>query len=80
MLGYKCAIKVEEARAEARMKIKISRRRTFGTQTKCLSSRTIGAQSMCTYKRKLLTPRFKVLPDMADGVFDVTFSMPVDDD
>ena len=37
-------------------------------------SRTVGTQSQCTYKRKLLTPRFHVLSQQADGVFDVSHS------
>ena len=34
-----------------------------------IPKRTIGTQSQCTYKRKLLTPRFHVLPEQAGGVF-----------
>ena len=37
------------------------------------SCRSIATQSQCTYKRKLLTPRFLVLPELADGVSDVSF-------
>ena len=38
--------------------------------------RSIGTQSQCTYKRKLVTPRFHALSpcESADGVFDVSFS------
>ena len=35
--------------------------------------RTIATQSQCTYNRKLLTPRFQPLPEVAEGVFDVSF-------
>ena len=38
------------------------------------SCRSIATQSQCTYKRKLLTPRFACLPELADGVSDITFS------
>ena len=38
--------------------------------TKTMSrTRTLGTQSQTTYKRKLLTPRFHVLPEVAGGVF-----------
>ena len=37
------------------------------------SWRTIATQSQCTYKRKLLTPRFLVLPELAEGVSDISF-------
>ena len=33
------------------------------------SCRTIATQSQCTYKRKLLTPRFHVVPEGVDGGF-----------
>ena len=32
--------------------------------------RTVGTQSQCTYKWKYAAPRFQVLPQMSDGVFD----------
>ena len=49
--------------------------RTIGTNPKCPScTRSIGTQSQTTYKRKLLTPRFHVLPEMASGVSDVSFA------
>ena len=71
VLGYKFAAKIVEDRAQASvhamMKTKTPRR-------------TIGTQSMATYKRKSMTPRFHVLPQLADGVFDVTFSTIVDED
>ena len=38
------------------------------------SCRSIATQSQCTYKRKLLTPRFLLLPELADGVSDISFS------
>ena len=39
-----------------------------------ISWRTIGTQSQCTYQRKLLTPRFQVLPEVSGGVFDISSS------
>ena len=52
--------------------------RTIGTNPMCPSfwqgTRSIGTQSQTTYKRKLLTPRFHVLPEMASGVSDVSFA------
>ena len=47
-------------------------KRTEGMKRK-ISWRTIATQSQCTYKRKLLTPRFLVLPELAEGVSDVSF-------
>ena len=38
------------------------------------SWRSIGTQSQCTYQRKLLTPRFQVLPEVSGGVFDISSS------
>ena len=37
------------------------------------SWRTIATQSQCTYKRKLLTPRFYPLPESAEGVSDISY-------
>ena len=71
VLGYLCAVKFESSRAKD---AKAKSTCTIGTQSKGPPSRTIGAQSQCTYKRKLVTPRFQVLPQLADGVFDVSFS------
>ena len=76
-LGYMCAVKFERARMKpipVGTKIVKQSTSTVGTQSKGASRRTIGTQSQCTYKRKLLTPRFHVLPEQADGVFDVSFS------
>ena len=73
VLGYMCSIKAD-ARSKVMMKIEISQGKAIGTQTKGSPSRTMSTQSQCTYKRKLLTPRFHALPEQADGVFDVSFS------
>ena len=79
VLGYMCAVKFGRAREKpiisgdvsgTQFVVKIS----VGTQSSGPPRRSIGAQSMCTYKRKILTPRFQVLPELADGVFDVSFS------
>ena len=43
------------------------------TKREC-SCRSIATQSQCTYKRKLLTPRFFPLPESSAGVSDVSFS------
>ena len=77
VIGYMCAVKLERARVKAipaGAQIVKKSTSTVGTQSKGPSSRTIGAQSQCTYKRKLVTPRFQVLPQLGDGVFDVSFS------
>ena len=77
VLGYTCAIKSERARVKAipvDTKVVEKSTSTIETRSKGASRRSIGTQSQCTYKRKLLTPRFHVLPEQADGVFDVSFS------
>ena len=79
VLGYMCSIKVE-ARSKVMMKIEISQGRTIGTQTKGSPSRTMSTQSQCTYKRKHVTPRFHVLPQMVDGAFIASMSTPIDVD
>ena len=85
-LGYMCAVKFERARMKS---IPVGPKVVpgspppwtdrqsssgSGTQAKGASRRTIATQSQCTYKRKILTPRFHVLPNQADGVSDVSFS------
>ena len=70
--GYLCAIQVERARTEGlpveeKTIGKITS--TIGTQSAEPKRRTVGAQSQCTYKRKLVSPRFHVLPQVAGGVF-----------
>ena len=69
--GYLCATKVERARTkslpeEDKPIEKITS--TIGTQSAEPKRRTVGAQSQCTYKRKLVSPRFHVLPQVAGGV------------
>ena len=77
-LGYTCAVKFGKARGKTILQIpngtQIVLKNSVGTQINGPPSRSIAAQSMCTYKRKLVTPRFQVLPQQADGVFDVSFS------
>ena len=69
-LGYWCAIKVEKARIKRLSEEEISVEKiTVGTQSTELKKRTVGAQSQCTYKRKIVSPRFQVLPQVAGGVF-----------
>ena len=79
VLGYMCSIKVD-ARSKVMMKIEISQGKTIGTQTKGSPSRTMSTQSQCTYKRKHVTPRFHVLPQMVDGAFIASMSTPIDVD
>ena len=77
VLGYVCAGKVERARRKVipvGTQIGKKSTSTVGTQSKGPPKRSIGAQSQCTYKRQLVTPRFQLLPQLADGVFDVSFS------
>ena len=75
VLGYMCAVKFGKARGKTIPSgTQIVLKNSVGTQSNGPPSRTSGAQSMCTYKRKLVTPRFQVLPQQADGVFDVSFS------
>ena len=74
VLGYACASRIERARMQWRASIITRSTCTVGTQSKRDPRRTVGAQSPCTYKRDLVTPRFQVLPKLADGVFDVSFS------
>ena len=35
------------------------------------AKRNVGTQSQCTYKWKCFQPRFQVLPQQSDGVFDI---------
>ena len=72
-LGYMCAIKCGGARMKVDPMIIMKSTSTKATQAEP-SCRTVGAQSPCTYKWKLVTPRFHVLPQSAEGVFDVSFS------
>ena len=79
LFGYLCAVRVVGAREKAMMIERIKQRRTVGTQLQCVSSRSLGTQSQCTYKWKLLTPRFQVLPQLADGAFVESFKSREDD-
>ena len=72
VIGYMCAVKSERARSAGAGNAKPNTN-AVGTQSRRALRRTIGTQSQCTYKRKIVTPRFHVLPDQADGVFDVSF-------
>ena len=85
-LGYMCAVNTERAQVNS-TSINVvpgspvpgpeSARQVSsgsGVQSQGVSRRTIATQSQCTYKRKILTPRFHVLPNLADGVSDVTFA------
>ena len=72
-LGYMCAVKCGGPRIKVGPKIIMKSTSTKGTHAEP-SCRTVGAQSPCTYKRNLVTPRFHSLPESADGVFDVSFS------
>ena len=72
-LGYMCATKCGGHRTKVETMIIMKSTSTKASQAEP-SCRTVGAQSQCTYKRKVVTPRFAVLPDSADGVFDVSFS------
>ena len=70
--GYLCATKVERARIKSLPEEEIPVEKitsTVGTQSAEPKRRTVGAQSQCTYKRKLVSPRFHVLPQVAGGVF-----------
>ena len=51
------------------------------TKKSKIPRRTIGTQSMTTYKRHLTQPRFCLMPSSSDGVFvDVSFSQPHKED
>ena len=69
VLGYLCAIRYL---GRAMTTTRIPQTRT--------SSRTLGTQSQCTYKRNWTKPRFYVLPQLSDGVFIETFKRADDDD
>ena len=79
LFGYLCAVRVAGARTKAMMMKNLKQYRTVGTQLQCVSSRTLGTQSQCTYKRHLMTPRFHVLPQLADGAFVESFKSRDDD-
>ena len=78
VFGYMFAIKFGRARTRiivpAGLQIVEKDSSSVGTQSNWPPRRSIGAQSQCTYKRKLETPRFKVLPQTVDGVFDISYS------
>ena len=73
-LGYVCAVRFEGARMKGiKVITKAVKERSIGTQSNEASRRTISTQSQCTYKRKNVTPRFHALPELAEGVFDISF-------
>ena len=80
VLGYLLATMVSNARGKAKLEVKASQSKTVSTQSRCLPRRTIGTQSQCTYQRKLVKPRFSVLPQRADGAFEASTLSPLVED